>query len=180
MKRVVFLTVLSVMSIFALSTYFSACKPDACKTRAVECRNSGTCLDGNCICAKGYEGDSCQFRVNEKFNSHYACIRTELINGTGINDNDDTLRVKANNDRFSIQIYSIRDSLYEVLNATVDGNSITIPTQNHEFPFSATVYKYYGSGSLNSGVLTITLFKELVTAPANWSSKTTYVGYKYE
>lgn len=182
MKRVIFLTILSVISIFAISTYFSACTADSCKTRAVECMNGGTCKDGDCICAKGYEGDSCQFKVNKKFNSHYACVRTELINNIIVDDNDDTLRVKAEVDKFKVTVYSLRDSVNEVLNGTVDGNTITIPVQTHELYFTSLsyIYKYYGSGSLNNGVLTLTLYKELQGSTTSMNSKITYVGYKYQ
>jgi hypothetical protein len=94
-----------------------------------------------------------------------------------VDDNDDTLRVKALNDRFSIQFYSVRDSLYEVVNATVNGNYVTIPNQTRsQGTFTAS---YTGSGSLNSGVLTITLFKSWNNG-GPMTSKTTYVGYKYQ
>ncbi len=165
-------------TLFGIVGYFSACKPDPCVTRAVECKNGGTCKDGDCLCALGYEGDSCQFKVNTKFDSYYACIRTRLTNGTIVDDNDDTLRVKALNDRFSIQFFSIRDSIYEVVNGTVNGNYITIPSQTRPFPFYNVTYT--GNGSLNNGVLTITLFSNWVFGFDVYSAKTTYVGYKYE
>jgi hypothetical protein len=182
MKRISFLTTFSVIALFSLVLYMASCKPDPCKTRAVECNNGGTCKDGDCICAAGYEGESCQFKVNKKFDSYYACsARVELINNTPpSNDNDDTLRIKALNDKFGVKIYSIRDSLIEVLTASVVGNAITIKEQNIQFPLTAAIYKYYGTGSLNNGVLTITLYKELISMPANKASKITYVAYKYE
>lgn len=182
MKKIIFLTIFTVVAVFGLSLYMSSCSQDVCKTRNVICNNGGTCKDGDCVCASGYEGDSCQFKVNKKFDSYYACsARVELINNTPpSNDNDDTLRIKALNDKFGVKIYSIRDSLIEVLTASVVGNAITIKEQNIQFPLTAAVYKYYGTGSLTSGVLTITLYKELVSAPANKMSKITYVAYKYE
>lgn len=178
MKKTIVLTLLLVAGIFSSTIYFSACTADPCKTRAVTCMNGGTCKDGDCICAKGYEGDSCQFRINEKFNSHYACIRTRLINNSFTDDNDDSIRIKALNDKFSVKIYSIRDSIFEVLNASVEGNTLTIPDQNIDF--LGTIYKYNGNGSLNNGVLTMTVYKDLISGTSIWSAKTTYVGYKYE
>jgi hypothetical protein len=178
MKKTMIYTVLMLVSVFAATVYFAACKPDPCVTRDVDCRNGGTCKDGNCICASGYEGDSCQFRVNEKFDSYYACIRTRIINNTPPSeDADDTLRVKALNDRFTIQFFSIRDSVFEVINGTVDGNYITIPSQERNFgPYKAL---YSGNGSMNQGVITITLNKAW-TNVTPFTTKTTYVGYKYE
>jgi len=177
MKKTIIYTSFTMLSIFGILSYFTSCKPNPCVTRAVDCKNGGACHDGECQCAAGYEGDSCQYRVNEKYNSYFACIRTRLTNGTLVDDNDDTLRVKALNDRFSIQFYSVRDSLYEVVNATVNGNYVTIPNQTRsQGTFTAS---YTGSGSLNSGVLTITLFKSWNNG-GPMTSKTTYVGYKYQ
>lgn len=178
MKRTIFYTIFAVAGLFAFVLYFAACKPDPCVTRAVDCRNGGTCKDGTCICALGYEGDSCQFRVNQKFDSYYACIRTRITNGAlPSEDSDDTLRVKAMNDRFSIQFYSIRDSVYEVVNGTVNGNYITIPQQERDFGTYKVLFT--GNGSMNQGVLTITLNKTW-TNVTPFTSKTTYVGYKYQ
>ncbi len=177
MKKTIFYTALAILSFFGTLSYFSACKPDPCVTRAVDCKNGGTCKDGECLCALGYEGDSCQFRVNQKYDSYYACIRTRLTNGTLVDDNDDTLRVKAMNDRFTIQFFSVRDSVYEVISGTVNGNYITIPNQTKNFiTYDAT---YTGNGSLNNGVLTITLFRSWNNG-SPMTSKTTYVGYKYQ
>ena len=177
MKKTILYTSLSVLTVFGILFYFSSCKPNACVTWAFYCRNGGTCKDGDCLCAAGYEGDSCQHPVNEKFNSYYACIRTRITNGSIPDDNDDTLRVKPVNDRFSIQIYSIRDSSMEVINASVNGNYVTIPDQTHTLgTFQAS---YNGNGSLNNGVLTITLFKSWNNG-GPMTSKTTYVGYKYQ
>ena len=95
MKRTIVYTAFSVFILFGMAFYFSACKPNPCVTRAVDCRNGGTCKDGECLCASGYEGDSCQYPVNKKFDSYFACIRTRLVNNDPVSqDNDDTLRGK--------------------------------------------------------------------------------------
>jgi hypothetical protein len=172
MKRIVYLVSSLVLMLFGTTLYFSSCRPDACVNRAVVCQNGGTCRDGDCLCASGYEGDSCQFRVNEKFASNYACIRTMLINNSLIDDNDDTLRVKAGNDPFTIQLYSIRDSVKEVVSASVNGVYVTIPNQVLKDTLS-----YWGNGSLSKDVLTVTLYNRSVSGL--YSSKRTYVGYKY-
>ncbi|MBP6624421.1 MAG: hypothetical protein KA198_04575 [Chitinophagaceae bacterium] len=178
MKKVSLITSGLLLSLFVGVLYLASCNSNPCKTRAVECKNGGTCKDGDCICTSGYEGDSCQFRVNEKFDSYYACIRTSLINDVQTDDNDDTLRIKIKNDKFGIKLYSIRDSIFEVINGTVNNNFITIPEQTL---FFLDTFNYHGNGSLNNGVLTVTLYKEtggVVFTP--WKSKTTYVGYKFD
>jgi hypothetical protein len=170
MKRIAFLTSFLIIAFFSVVTYFSSCKPDACITRNVICQNNGVCREGDCLCSAGFEGDSCQFKVNKKFDSYYACIRTKLINDTIVDDNDDTLRVKAKSDKFGITFNSIRDSVVEVIDGTVNGNYITIPEK------TILTTKYWGNGSLNNGVLTITLYTSWLP---DGSAKTTYVGYKY-
>ena len=47
----------------ATATIFSACDP--CKD--VECQNSGTCVEGTCECATGYEGVNCETEMRAKF-----------------------------------------------------------------------------------------------------------------
>jgi len=177
MKRTIVYTAFSVFILFGMAFYFSACKPNPCVTRAVDCRNGGTCKDGECLCASGYEGDSCQYPVNKKFDSYFACIRTRLVNNDPVSqDNDDTLRVKAGTDPFSIRFYSIRDSIYETIKANVNGNYVTIPSQDIAFPTYTA--NYSGNGSINHGVLTITLFRTWFNGSMN-TSKTSYVGYQY-
>jgi hypothetical protein len=174
MKKIITLTAILTSLLFLLVTYLSSCQPDPCVTRKTICKSGGVCKDGDCICDVGYEGDSCQFRVNQKFDSYYAVIRTELItrpNGTTkLDDNDDSLRVKAGNDAQKLIFYSIRDSIFEVIGGSVLGNKLTIPSMTIQ---DST---YYGDGSLNGEVLNITLFKKWVDT----SSKITYVGSKYK
>ena len=51
----------------ATATIFSACDP--CKD--VECQNSGTCVEGTCECATGYEGVNCETEMRTKFLGNY-------------------------------------------------------------------------------------------------------------
>ena len=53
------------LSVMALSTvlFLSSCK-DECKD--VDCQNGGTCVEGTCECASGYEGSECQTQWRDK------------------------------------------------------------------------------------------------------------------
>ncbi|MBL7717411.1 MAG: calcium-binding EGF-like domain-containing protein [Flavipsychrobacter sp.] len=46
---------------------FTSCNPDECKD--VVCANGGSCNsdDGSCTCATGYEGATCETKMNAKF-----------------------------------------------------------------------------------------------------------------
>ncbi len=58
---------------FSAVTYTS-CNPDECKD--VVCANGGTCIDGNCSCPTGYEGNLCQNKANAKFAGVYSVTET--------------------------------------------------------------------------------------------------------
>lgn len=182
MKRTSFLTGFIIILLFGATVYFSGCVHDACVARNITCQNNGTCRDGDCICPSGYEGDGCQFKVNEKFAGCYKVIRTGFINDTIPDDNDDTLCIRANpgsGDKFGITFFSIRDSIIFVYKGTVNDNFITVPEQSILDTTNGLNLNYTvsGSGSLNGKVVTITL-------NSNWpignKSKKTYAGTKYE
>lgn len=175
MKKISFLTGLVIVMLFGATAYFSSCVHNACVARNVVCKNNGTCRDGDCLCPSGYEGDSCQFRVNEKFAGTYKCIRTGFINDTIPDDNDDTICVRANNDKFGITFFSIRDSIIYVYQGTVNDNFITVPQQ--DIQDTLTTKTVTGSGSLNGEVITLTLNS---TWPIGNKSKITYAGTRYE
>lgn len=182
MKKLSYLTGCIIVLLFGATVYFSGCVHDACVARNIICQNNGTCRDGDCICPSGYEGDSCQFRVNEKFDGCFKVIRTGFINDTIHDDNDDSLCIRANaasSDKFGITFFSVRDSVIFVYKATVNDNFITVPEQTiidtsviPEIPYTVS-----GSGSLNGQVVTITLN---TTWPFGNKSKFTYAGTRYE
>lgn len=171
MKKISFFTALIILVLFAFTAQFSSCVHDACVARNVTCKNNGTCRDGDCICPSGYEGDSCQFRVNQKFAGYYKVIRTGFINDTVPDDNDDTICIRSNNDKFGITFFSIRDSIVNVYTGTVNDNFINVPEQTILFTTTA------GSGSLNGEVVTLTLNS---TWPIGNKSKITYAGTRYK
>jgi hypothetical protein len=164
---------LNVFLFCAIGFGMQSCQYNACKARAVECENGGVCDRGDCQCVLGYEGEFCEDKVNDKFASHYAMVKTELINSTPpAFDDDDTLFVYADNlDRNVVYFYSIRDSAV-VIDGQVRENALTIPLQ------TVLTTTYRGEGSLNGDKLTITMTK---TDNLNaTTSQITYVGKKYE
>ncbi len=157
--------------------FWQSCQYNACKARDVQCENEGVCDQGECVCVLGYEGEFCEIPVNSRYASHYAMVRSELINSTPPTvDDDDTLYMYANQiKRNIVYFYSIRDSLTE-LEGNVRENALTIPEQTVIINNISTTY--FGEGSLNGDKLTITLTKKNnMTAT---SSQITYVGRQYE
>ena len=56
----------SLLMVIALASFFfyQSCSPDPCKTTV--CNNGGTCADGYCICAAGFEGIDCSTLSRDK------------------------------------------------------------------------------------------------------------------
>lgn len=57
-------TALLTLGAFSAITYTS-CNKDECKD--VVCQNGGSCLEGTCSCATGYEGTNCETLSRTKF-----------------------------------------------------------------------------------------------------------------
>ena len=172
MKKISFLTTLIILCLFGGTVYMSSCVHNACVARNIVCQNNGVCRDGDCLCASGFEGDSCQFKANEKFVGYYKVIRVGLINDAIADDDEDTMHVVAKADKFGIQFYTLKDSTLGLLptNGTVSNTTITIPSQNNN------VYDLTGFGSINAEVISLTVFK---TWPFGNKAKYTYAGTKY-
>lgn len=61
-------TVLLTLGGFTAVTY-TACNKDECKD--VVCQNGGSCVEGTCSCAAGYEGTNCETKSSAKFVGTY-------------------------------------------------------------------------------------------------------------
>jgi hypothetical protein len=154
----------------------TSCLPNQCKQRAVDCQNGGMCRDGDCECAAGYEGDSCQNEANKKFIARYACVFTTTLDGGAPYYNDDTLVFKRGATKNDVLFYSVRDSLNQ-LKAKVTNTTINI--QSQEVNSQGSIYNTYGTGSVNDKILQLTMFQNY-TIPAPALRKSTIVGYKIE
>ena len=51
----------------ATMLFTTSCTQDLCVKNKITCQNGGTCLDGICTCAAGYEGDLCATESRTKF-----------------------------------------------------------------------------------------------------------------
>lgn len=59
LPAVLYTAVLTIAAFTAVVT--GSCKKDKCET--VFCQNGGTCSNGACLCATGYQGTTCQNRI---------------------------------------------------------------------------------------------------------------------
>lgn len=131
--------------VLGLSTamLFTSCKKDdPCDD--VVCMNGGTCNDGSCACATGYEGSTCATEVRAKFVGTY--------NGTfTCPGNTATINMTISNSAAGITSVVISDGFDNWI-GTVSGSSVNIATQT--ISGGTTIS---GNGQLAGNILTLNL-----------------------
>lgn len=145
-KSVAFSALLT-LGAFSAITYTS-CSKDDCED--VICSNGGTCVDGTCACPTGYEGTTCQTESRAKF------ARTTAWNATDNppSGNPLTYTCIITNGAGSVQNVIIDNNFADNffvnnVNATVSGNTITIPSQEPD----NDDYFVQGQGTYSSGTI---------------------------
>jgi hypothetical protein len=124
------------------TTVFTSCEKDACDD--IVCANGGTCTEGICACPSGYEGTLCETVSRSKFTKSWAAADQQGANNLVYNcviANGTAITSVLIDDTFS------DDYFVNNVNATVNGNTITIPSQEPD----ADGYKVAGTGTLTSG-----------------------------
>ena len=116
---------------------YTSCNKDNGKSttviKCVTCANGGSCINDTCRCPAGYEGVSCQTQSRQKYmgtwevfekgsqESSYAQYQISIeINGSGYPINYVTI----------MGLYNYGFSSYPYINATINGDSIFIPSQS--------------------------------------------------
>lgn len=130
---------------FSAMTY-TACSKDECED--VVCQNGGTCADGICTCASGWEGTNCEVSSASKvktgpYNANETC--NPVVSGSGWSS---TVSASAN-DKTRIVISNFGASNQNAT-AFVNGNAITLD------PTTLNGLAVTGSGQITGNVITIT------------------------
>lgn len=153
---------------FSIVAGFFSCKKDKC--HSVLCYNNGTCHEGACTCAIGYEGTTCQTASNSKFIGNWSA--TEQLT-TGEVTHQYAVSITEGNDGInSVTIINLlNSSVLSPIQATItNGNGLYIAAQQ----LGGSVV--YGSGSISSGFLTFSIsVRDLSTGVTN---SATYVLYQ--
>jgi hypothetical protein len=160
MKNLRFISFLSVALVFgSLSFYMTSCNPDACKD--VTCNNGGTPTESGddciCDCAAGYEGEFCDDESRVKF------VGSWSVNDNCSTSGADSYTVSVTTssaDHMTVLIANFWNAFINPVTATVDGNNVTIATQepdNDDWTIS-------GSGTINGNTATMTY---TITDPGN-------------
>ena len=131
----------------------SSCAKDLCE--GISCENGGTCVEGDCQCPEGFQGNFCEFFDLQRYFGTYD-ISYEGCFTTSENHSVSLENIQGESNKF--RILNLGD--YECpsgtisLVASVTGNAITIETQ--EIDCGAIRYTFEGTGTFTAGS-TITL-----------------------
>lgn len=138
----------------ATTMFFASCSEDKCKN--VTCQNAGTCIDGACECASGYEGTNCETLWRTKFLYTWTMSGTDSDPGAcqGVYSNIpvviSTPVGSTNNKQLKLDINGLFN-----LNATL--------VSDKKFVIESLVsgaYTYSGEGTINGNTLSLTLFND--------------------
>lgn len=129
--------------VLSLSAVLTSCKKDdPCDN--VVCSNGGTCNDGTCACATGYEGTTCATEVRAKFIGTYT--------GTfACPGNNFTVNMTINPSAQGVTSVVFSDGA-DTWVGTVSGSSVNIATQT--ITGGTTIS---GTGQLAGNILTLNL-----------------------
>ena len=115
------------LALSALATLNQSCsKDDPCDS--ITCENGGTCNDGTCDCAAGYEGTNCDTEVRAKFIGSYS--GSDACSNSGATGSFTTTIATSTTGVNSIEISGLWDGFFiAAINGTVSGNEITVASQ---------------------------------------------------
>ncbi|MCF8239054.1 MAG: hypothetical protein K9I85_12910 [Saprospiraceae bacterium] len=122
LTNAVLFTRLIVLTSLLLTT---SCEGDKCAK--VECGTNGVCMEGNCLCNDGYEGESCKDEVRAKFIDYW---HAEDYGCNGLNGAILNFRIEPGTSINDVNIYFQSGSEVLVYGTCV-GNIIYIPFQNY-------------------------------------------------
>ena len=150
------LTLVLTVSAFCAVLYTS-CSKDACK--GVTCQNGGTCSGGNCTCAPGYEGTSCEALSQSKFTGKtWTASDKEVTSGSTIPTYVATFTAGATVTDLNIGDFSGKTGtgtsyfVNDVKATLTDSVTVTIASQAPD----NDGYTVSGSGSYNAATKQIT------------------------
>ena len=129
---------------FAGLAMFNSCNDDPCKD--VSCLNGGTCDNGSCLCAAGFEGADCSVLENAKFVGTFA--GTESC--TAGTDTYSMVITASTTNLQTVTISNIYNAGY-IATATVSGSAITLPSTTVTAGVTAS-----GSGTVTGTNLSFT------------------------
>ncbi len=121
----------------------NSCTEDKCKD--VVCQNAGTCAEGVCTCAAGYEGTNCETEERTKFLGTYSCT-VSYSDGSSADSGVPLIITSASN--IEKVTFTFGGTVFT---AMVDGSTMTLD------PATASGSTYTGSGSVTGSQLSASI-----------------------
>lgn len=146
--------ILQLLGVAAIATIgMSSCDTDACSD--VTCNNGGICVDGDCVCATGYEGTNCDTEERADFIGSYtftdACFPNQAAQASMISTSSASVtRVLISN--------ILGEALGGTASAEIDGDVISIPNQTvTDVDGDVWTVQGTGTGTLTNGTFAVTV-----------------------
>ena len=147
MKKSFLSTLMAGLTVMTIT--FTSCTTDPCKD--VTCDNGGDCVEGDCVCADGYEGTTCQTEQRAKFLGSFSVNESCTSGNYTYTSSVNTSSVSVSN----IVVTNFGDYSVSVA-ATVDDNGSSITIANQTVTIGGASASIQGSGQINGNILTIT------------------------
>ena len=139
------------MTIISLSLFGLSSCADPCKD--IECQNGGTCVEGTCNCAEGYEGTNCETAMRDKFVSSYSATET-CANFPGQTFNSTMVISASNASALKVVITNIYENGWSVV-ADISGDNLSFTNVDIAGLPAGFVVKATGTANLVGTVLTM-------------------------
>lgn len=152
--KTILLSAISALLVMGSLTYTSCRQRDKC--REITCAFSGTCVEGKCYCATGYEGTQCEKLIRAKFSGPWTVLESgtksfteeyalDVYEGGGT----DSIYIRNFNNKFlntDVKGYVSDDTLYiymqKVGGYIVEGRGYLFPSKYYQ-EHSDLIVHYY-------------------------------------
>jgi hypothetical protein len=127
----------------------ASCKKEEDPCEGVSCLNGGSCNNGTCTCATGYEGSNCGTEQRSKFLASYNV--SESCNMSG--NFNYTMSINTSATGVTNVVLNNFYGVGATVTGTVNGSAITIPSQLVNV--NSIGHTFSGSGQVSGNILTL-------------------------
>ncbi|MEM7657090.1 MAG: calcium-binding EGF-like domain-containing protein [Bacteroidota bacterium] len=119
----------------------------------ITCENGGTCVEGTCNCADGFEGTTCETEIRGKFIASYSATET-CANFPGQTFNSTLVISASNAGPLKVVITNIYSNGWSIVADVVD-NTLSFTSVDIAGVQAGATVKATGTGTLAGDVLTM-------------------------
>ena len=139
--------------LMGIMTFWSGCKSDD-PCDSIACLNGGTCIEGECICQGGFEGETCETNTLQGFLGTYSVKYMGCFTTT---ENHEILVDRVDDRIDQILLFELGDYACPegelVVTGGIENSSLVIAEQTIDC--GPIEYTFDGSGTLTGDTLTI-------------------------